>query len=181
VILAVGLGALDTGFAEFGEATDRKVRAQLLDEGLAILTGLWAGQPFSFQGTHYTVRPTEFMPPPPPAQRPRIPIWVVGAWGRQKSMARAFRYDGLLPHVTELTPALVEQMRAAADAARDPGARPYDIVVEDVTPGHDPAAAAAKVRPYAEAGATWWIESPWDYGDDHDRVLERLRAGPPTT
>jgi hypothetical protein len=96
-------------------------------------------------------------------------------------MARAFRYDGLLPHVTELTPALVEQMRAAADAARDPGARPYDIVVEDVTPGHDPAAAAAKVRPYAEAGATWWIESPWEYGDDHDRMLERLRAGPPTT
>jgi alkanesulfonate monooxygenase SsuD/methylene tetrahydromethanopterin reductase-like flavin-dependent oxidoreductase (luciferase family) len=181
VILAVGLGALDTGFAEFGEATDRTVRAQLLDEGLAILTGLWAGQPFSFQGTHYTVRPTGFMPPPPPVQRPRIPIWVVGAWGRQKSMARAFRYDGLLPHVTELTPALVKQMRAAADAARDPGARPYDIVVEDVTPGHDPAAAAAKVRPYAEAGATWWIESPWDYGDDHDRVLERLRAGPPTT
>ena len=109
VILAVGLGALDTGFAEFGEATDRKTRAELLDEGLAVLTGLWAGQPFSFQGVHYTVQPTGFMPPPPPVQRPRIPIWVVGAWGRPKSMARAFRYDGLLPHVTDLTPALVER------------------------------------------------------------------------
>ena len=32
VILSVGLGALNTGFAEFGEETDRKKRAELLDE-----------------------------------------------------------------------------------------------------------------------------------------------------
>ena len=48
VIVAVGLGAIDTGFAAFGEETDRKVRAELLDEGLDILTGLWRGQPFSY-------------------------------------------------------------------------------------------------------------------------------------
>src|SRR5215216_5126040 len=53
VILAVGLGAIDTGFAEFGEVTDRKTRAELLDEGLEILTGLWQGQPFSYDGKHY--------------------------------------------------------------------------------------------------------------------------------
>src|SRR5512139_3147416 len=41
VILAVGLGAIDTGFTAFGEVTDRKQRAELLDEGLDILTGLW--------------------------------------------------------------------------------------------------------------------------------------------
>ncbi len=45
VILSVGLGALDTGFAEFGEETDRKARAQLLDEGLDIITGLSRGSP----------------------------------------------------------------------------------------------------------------------------------------
>src|SRR3970040_424415 len=50
VILAVGLGAVDTGFGAFGEVTDRKSRAELLDEGLDILTGLWRGQPFSYQG-----------------------------------------------------------------------------------------------------------------------------------
>ncbi|HMO53409.1 MAG TPA: LLM class flavin-dependent oxidoreductase, partial [Tepidiformaceae bacterium] len=37
VTIAVGLGAPDTGFADFGEETDRKVRAELLDEGLEIL------------------------------------------------------------------------------------------------------------------------------------------------
>src|SRR5574341_374940 len=30
VILAVGLGAIDTGFASFGEVTDRRTRAELL-------------------------------------------------------------------------------------------------------------------------------------------------------
>ena len=43
VVLSVGLGALDTGFDEFGEVTDRKTRAELLDEGLEIITGLWKG------------------------------------------------------------------------------------------------------------------------------------------
>jgi alkanesulfonate monooxygenase SsuD/methylene tetrahydromethanopterin reductase-like flavin-dependent oxidoreductase (luciferase family) len=179
VILSVGLGATDTGFAEFGEATDRGVRAELVDEGLDILTGLWAGQPFSHEGKHYTIQPTTFMPPAPPVQKPRIPIWVVGAWGRPRSMARALRYDGLLPHVDKLTPELVAQMRTFADAERGPDAGPYDIVVEGVSAGDDPQAAVAAVRPYADAGATWWIESPWDYGDDHERVLERIRAGPP--
>ena len=59
LILPVGLGALeDGGFAKVGEATDRKIRAQLLDEGLAILTGLWSGQPFSFHGEHYHMEET---------------------------------------------------------------------------------------------------------------------------
>ena len=99
VILSVGLGAVDTGFEAFGEVTDRKTRAELLDEGLDILTGLWRGQPFSYNGGHYQIKETSFYPPPPPVQQPRIPIWVVGAWPRMKSMRRALRYDGLLPNV----------------------------------------------------------------------------------
>src|SRR5262249_44217675 len=48
VILAVGLGAIDTGFETFGEETDRKRRAELMDEGLDIIAGLWKGQPFNY-------------------------------------------------------------------------------------------------------------------------------------
>jgi alkanesulfonate monooxygenase SsuD/methylene tetrahydromethanopterin reductase-like flavin-dependent oxidoreductase (luciferase family) len=40
LILSVRLGPTDTGVAEFGEETDRKIRAELLDEGSEILTGL---------------------------------------------------------------------------------------------------------------------------------------------
>ena len=55
-ILGVGIGAVfDRGFEAFGEETDLKKRAKMLDESLAILQGLWSGQPFSYQGEHYQV------------------------------------------------------------------------------------------------------------------------------
>lgn len=186
VIIAVGLGHLPTGFADFGEETDRKKRAELLDEGLAIMTGLWDGQPFSFAGKHYTIQPHDFTPhvPPSPVQQPRIPIWVVGAWPREKSMQRAIRWDGLLPakmdeagKFVELLPADVQAMRAYADERRT-AATPLDIIVEGVTPGDDPAAAADKVRPWVEHGATWWIESMWETPDPAP-VLARIQQGPP--
>jgi hypothetical protein len=125
-------------------------------------------------------------PPPPPVQQPRIPIWVVGAWPRQKSMQRALRYDGLLPNVMETdgkvrmspaTPDEVREMSAYVKAQREE-TTPFDIVLEGETPGDDPAAAAAIVRPYAEAGATWWIEARWT-APDLEQVLERIRQGPP--
>ena len=86
VILSVGLEAIESGFEAFGEVTDRKTRAELLDEGLDILTGLWKGQPFNYDGKHYKIKETTFFPPPSPVQQPRIPIWVVGAWPRMKSI-----------------------------------------------------------------------------------------------
>src|SRR6059058_2303486 len=50
LILPVGLGAIeDGGFSKVGEVTDRRQRAELLDESLEVLTGLWSGKPFSFQ------------------------------------------------------------------------------------------------------------------------------------
>src|SRR6185436_15536193 len=125
VILAVGLGAIDTGFEAFGEVTDRPTRAELLDEGLDILTGLWRGQPFSYSGKHYQIKETSFYPPPPPVQQPRIPIWMVGAWPRMRSMRRVLRYDGLLPTVfgesgdmREITPDDIRAMKAFVEANR---------------------------------------------------------------
>jgi alkanesulfonate monooxygenase SsuD/methylene tetrahydromethanopterin reductase-like flavin-dependent oxidoreductase (luciferase family) len=188
VILAVGLGAIDTGFAEFGEETDRKTRAELLDEGLDIITSLWRGQPFNYDGKHYHIKETKFYPLPPPVQQPRIPVWVVGAWPKQKSMRRALRYDGLLPNVMnddgqhrEMTPDDVRAMHDYVIANRST-ATPFDIVAEGRTPGDDPDRAAKIVRGWAEAGATWWIEALW--GDpnqpvDLDAVLQRIRQGPP--
>ncbi len=186
VILSVGLGALDTGFAEFGEETDRKVRAELLDEGLAILDGLWRGQPFNFQGQHYQVKATtrKDLDPPPPVQKPRIPVWVVGAWPRPKSMRRVLQWDGLLPNVmdeagqhVQMKPDHVRAMKAYVDERRA-ATTPFDIVAEGVTPAGDPAAAADKVHPWAEAGATWWIEALWEVPGRADWEA-RLTAGPP--
>jgi len=190
LILSVGLGALDSGFAAFGEVTDRQQRAELLDEGLELLTRLWLGRPVHFEAKHYRVEVDEsnFLtpPPPPPVQQPRIPIWVVGAWPRQKSLQRALRYDGLLPNVmgadgkvrmSPATPDEVGEISAYIRAQRKE-TTPLDIILEGETPGDDPAEAAAIVRPYAEAGATWWIEARWT-APSMDAVLQRIRQGPP--
>lgn len=191
VILAVGLGAIDSGFEAFGEVTDRKARAELMDEGLDILTGLWQGQPFNYAGQHYQVKATEFFPPPPPVQKPRIPIWVVGAWPSEKSMRRVMRYDGLLPQVLrttpagrraeQATPADVQAMKAYVDQHRT-ATTPFEIVVEGQTPGKGKRAARAILQPWQAAGATWWNEAMWETMSQPGgakAVLKRLRQGPP--
>ncbi len=200
LILSVGLGAPhpNSGWEEFGEITDRRTRAERMDEGLEILTGLWKGQPFAFDGKHYRVKaydPNSGGPPlpAPPAQKPRIPIWVVGAVNREKSLRRVLKYDGFLPtrvmEAGEVFPEsgehfTPEQLRAAVDwlNARREMDTPLDVIVEHQTPGDDPAKAREIIKPYADAGATWHIESMWDTMDKPDgqeRVLKRIRQGPP--
>lgn len=183
LVLPVGLGALDDGgFVKVGEPTDRKTRAELLDESLEILTGLWSGEPFHYDGKHYHLEEMTFLPKP--VQSPRIPIWVVAAWPSERSMARAMRYDGLLPNVIvdgkqqDITPDHIRAM-ASYVAERRALATPFDIVMEGETPGDDPARAAAIVRPFAEAGATWWNETRWSAMDDIELVRTRIRQGPP--
>lgn len=184
LVVPVGLGAIDDqGFANVGEATDRRTRAALLDESLQILTGLWSGTPFAFQGSHYRFDEMTFLPAP--VQLPRPPIWVVAAWPRTRSMARALRYDGILPNFIdpdgrqgEGTPERYAAIAAyVAEHRSEPG--PFDIVVDGVTPADDPAAAAAQVRPFAEAGGTWWIESPWMPPNEVSDLRRRIAAGPP--
>ena len=184
VILSVGLGAIDNGFEEFGEVTDRKTRAELLDEGLDILTGLWKGQPFNYQGKHYKIRETKFYVPPPPVQKPRIPIWAVGAWPRIKSMQRVLRCDGLLPakmnekgQFEEFTPEDIRSMKQWIDANRTE-TTPFDIVIEGSTPGDDPVKAVEKVKPWIDVGATWWLESRWEQ-PPMKQVEQRIIQGPP--
>src|SRR5580700_913287 len=104
-VMSVGLGALHEGWTAFEADEGRRARAEKLDECLAIYDGLMRGQPFSFDGKHYSARPTDFMPPPPPAQQPRPPVWMVGAYvagrDRQPSLDRAARWDGLLPQIID--------------------------------------------------------------------------------
>lgn len=183
----MGLGDIDE-FEPFGEITDRKIRAELLDEGLDIITGLWHGQPFSYNGKHYKIKETSYLPPPPLVQQPRIPIWVVGAWPSKKSMQRALRFDGLLPQVLKpigdsppsAQKADIDDLRAmqAYIAEHRTDSTPFDIVIEGDTPGDDRQEAAMITKPWAEAGATWWLEASWD-SDTQDDVHKRVQQGPP--
>ena len=175
-VLCVGLGAIDdAGWGKVGEPADRRTRAARLDETLEILTGLWSGEPFGYEGSHYRFPPMAFRPPP--IQRPRIPVWVVGAWPSERSMARAARYDGLLPNVVgggEYTPEMVRDMREWI-AGRRGSTDGFEIVLEGPV---DPGPAGDELRRFADAGATWWIHSDWSTFDP--RVARRrIEDGPP--
>ncbi|MBA3532972.1 MAG: LLM class flavin-dependent oxidoreductase [Ardenticatenales bacterium] len=195
VILSVGLGAPEVGFDKVGEETDRKVRAQLLDESLEIITGLWSGKPFSYSGQHYQIQDVTF--DPPPIQTPRVPIWVAAGWPREKSMQRAVKYEGVLPlkinpeggHAPfntdgthgNMNPDDIRAMREYVEQRREQGT-PYDIVMEGETPGDDAEKARAIIQPYQEAGCTWWLENvwqtPWEQGGV-EGIRARIRQGPP--
>lgn len=194
VQLAVGLGALHEGWLAFERDQGRRARVELLEEGLAVYDGLMRGQPFEFTGEHYQVSPTTFLPPPPPVQQPRVPVWVVGAYvdGKesQASLDRAARWDGLLPHWLpdlsdhDMTPERLAMMVERVYAVRDEAGLPregYEVVVEGASHGPDPAQDRPSV--WREAGGTFWVEGAWDLMDRTDEqyaeILRRIQAGPP--
>ncbi len=184
VILSVGLGAVDTGFMNFGLPTERKIRAERLDEGLEILTGLWKGQPFAFEGNHYHIQPTEFNIPSPPVQQPRIPIWVVGAWPSMKSMHRAMQYDGLLPNFIGADGKVamghpdLSTVKDMTDFVKKNSPNPFfDIIMEGETDPTQPDTLEI-VHDYRTHGVTWWMEAQWT-AKGEEAVLKRIKAGPP--
>ena len=179
LVLGVGLGAPpDVEYGVFGEDERPRILAAKLDESLAILTGLWRGEPFSFAGEHYRLREVTFLPRP--LQRPRIPIWVAGYWPNKAPLRRASRWDGVFPASPEreLTPDEVRDARAYTQRHRANDA-PFDVVVSGATPGNDPTAAARRIASLVDSGMTWWLEivGPWLGGTDG--MLQRIRQGPP--
>lgn len=196
VTLGAGLGALHDGWLAFEPDEGRRTRVELLEECLAIYDGLMRGQPFAYTGRHYQVRPTTFGVPDPPVQRPRPPVWLVGAWtperAAQPSLARAARWDGLIPSVVRgpertkaaTTGELAEIVGLTLSLRADAGlpAQGYDVMLEADSYGGFLAMTDNDPRAWERAGATWWVESWWDLGDGdagERTLLERLAAGPP--
>lgn len=184
-VLTVGLGAADPELGDVGEITDRRTRAELLDEGLAVLDAIWSGDR-TFTGRHLRVdlSASQVIEDFGPARRPRPTVWVVGAWPRDRPMRRVLGADGLVPNVIDeggprpVSPGDVAAMRRWLT---DHGAPPtFDIVVEGETPS-DGAAAAGVVGPWEEAGATWWLETRWGAPPSQrlGEMAERIAAGPP--
>jgi alkanesulfonate monooxygenase SsuD/methylene tetrahydromethanopterin reductase-like flavin-dependent oxidoreductase (luciferase family) len=197
VVMSVGLGATHQGWTAFEPDEGRRVRAAKLDECLAVYDGLMRGQPFSYDGAYYSARPTDVLVPEPPVQRPRPPVWVVGARvaGRtaQPSLARAARWDGLLPSIVdngegrspdgpaELA-SLVDEVRALRAAAGLAG-QPYDVVIEADSTGEFSRLEPPDPGSWEAAGATWWVESWWTVERGPAGLAEirrRIEAGPPS-
>ena len=181
VVLGVGLG--DDVFGEirtFDGPADPRTRASMLDEGLAVLIGLWSAEKFSFEGKHYTIRDAQFLPAP--VQKPRIPIWVAGTWPRKPPFRRASRFDGIVPISgdleTSLTPAQVRALVAFIKSVRTSD-DPFEVIQSGETTGENAEQDHAIVAPYEEAGATWWFEGRLPWRTSLEKVRERIRQGPP--
>ena len=177
--LGVGIGGREREFGYFGEETDAKRRAAMLDEGLGILTKMWSGDPFSHAGEHYEI--SEARLTPSPAQRPRVPIWVAGTWPRKGPFRRALRWDGYAPVGAADAPLTPEQVREMAEHASERRANdePFDIRVTGSTRGMSPGEAGRTVGEFAQAGATWWDENLPTTGMTLDGARQRNRLGPP--
>jgi hypothetical protein len=181
LILSVGLGAAtdDAGFYKVGEAMDLRVRAERLDEGLAIIDGLWKGTAQTFAGKHFHLDGMTMIPSP--VQKPRIPIWVVAVWKKPKSMRRILSWDGVIPQKYNssdpLTPDEIRELRAYVVEHRN-GQDAFDIITGGSSAEKKTQRPADIVRPYVDAGATWWIEGDMA-ADTVQKCFNRVRKGPP--
>jgi hypothetical protein len=92
-------------------------------------------------------------------------------------MRRVLRFDGIVAQTDA-----PEDIRAIAEYVareRPPTVsdRPFEIVAQGKTPSSY-GDAVAVVRPFAQAGATWWIDADWD-GATVESLRRRIQAGPP--
>ena len=166
-------------WAAFGEERDLVRRAQLLDEGLAVVAGLWRGEPFDFEGTHFRVHGAQFRPTP--HQSPRIPVWIAAYWPHRAPLHRAARWDGLFALFRDGPPRDASQLAEAVAQVR--ALRTSDAEFDVVYC----ADRDTEVEGYARAGATWWLRNlkpdsfgatwrePWPL----DRMRARIASGPP--
>jgi len=163
------------------------VRAEMLEEQLAILRGLWQEPDgWSFAGRHYTVPASLFRPRP--VQRPAPPV-IVGGEGSPRSMRIAVRYADEF-NVTSSSPERVAERYAKLDdiaraAGRDPSTLVHSAMVGTLV-GRDAAEVERRSRAVleqfglAEQGTAWFeTRRPrWVLGtpDEARATVERFAA-----
>jgi probable F420-dependent oxidoreductase len=176
VILGVGLGGVPQEFAAFGEPEAAKPRAELLDEGLAVLNGLLSGETITHQGPNFTLK--EVTLAPLPMQRPRVPIWVGG--DSLPALRRAARWDGWVTggddqngQMTKTPKQIVEKI--AYIQQHRSVSTPFEVAMT----GCSTPADRSLVADFASAGVTWWLESLHGFRGSFEALLNRVKAGPP--
>jgi len=191
LVVGVGVGGGQEQFGDLGDEANQQVRGEMLDEALEVITGLWSGEDFQFEGRYYHLKPAVFRPAT--VQQPRIPVWVAGVWPHRRPMARMARWDGMFPLFWGIADsaeqsARLREMVAEVLSTREKvvpvaGQQPFDVIVSGETPAGQPDQTEAHIARFAAAGATWWLESlePSRRGDpawSFEQLRERVLAGP---
>jgi alkanesulfonate monooxygenase SsuD/methylene tetrahydromethanopterin reductase-like flavin-dependent oxidoreductase (luciferase family) len=170
LILGVGLG-IDfwREFSAFpGEVLDDTARAELVDDGIEIITKLWTGERVSYEGRRLSVDKARFLPTP--LQQPRIPIWAAALWPPSKPgpVRRAARADGVTPFKpASFTPDDAARVRDTVAAER----RNDDFPISRW--GEGPVAG------FEAAGVTWMTHGLTGPAGPLDTMRQRIAAGPP--
>jgi alkanesulfonate monooxygenase SsuD/methylene tetrahydromethanopterin reductase-like flavin-dependent oxidoreductase (luciferase family) len=180
MVIGVGLG--DDGwkeFSSFGDATERRERALLLDESLEVVNLLLSGEEVAFDGQRLHVHTTPFLPRP--VQDP-VPVWVGGRWPNRAPLARAVRHQGFFPIFTSggepdfPTPADVAAVHAELQRLGVPDG--YDLVIRCALRRLPPADRADAAAAIESSGATWLLE-----GFEPDLTVAEIESvaasGPP--
>jgi alkanesulfonate monooxygenase SsuD/methylene tetrahydromethanopterin reductase-like flavin-dependent oxidoreductase (luciferase family) len=172
LVVGVGIGDQgDPGYTRFGEEVDTHVRAELLDEGLAIVAGLWTGEPFSFEGKHFRVDEVTFLPRS--VQTPRIPIWIGGGYPNPRAIERGLRWDGSCLYRRAGGPLRGDDVR---DLRRRAGGRPWTQAVGGWPRREDLDSELEHRREVADAGADWWVE--WIEPAERETMRAAVERGP---
>jgi len=162
--LIIGAGSgheVETEFAQLGEPSGARERADRLDEALAALDHLLRGEEVSFGGDHVTVKQTRLVDPL--RQKPRIPIWLGALPDRPRTLRRAAGWDGMFALPSDfslMSPADVARMRDYVIAHREPD-DPFDIAIAAQFPDNTPVPEPDTIAEYESAGVTWWLEYAW--------------------
>lgn len=179
LILGVGAGEDRPDFEAFGEPHEREQRIARMDEAMAIIDAGLRGEPLAHEGPH--LRASGVILGPRPRQRPRPPMWL-GAL-RPGGVRKAARWDGWIAVAMSEDGASMtmapDRFAELADLTRRERATSgltrtsFDIAVLGVD-GLDDMKAAA----YADAGATWWLESLSPMRGNIDELEAIVRKGP---
>jgi probable F420-dependent oxidoreductase len=159
VIFGAGLGGAASEFAKFGEPTDAKMRAAMLDEGLGVLRRLWSGAEVQHHGEHYTVDGVTLAPTP---VQEHLPIWIGG--NSAAARRRAARWDGWIPG-SDYPPGLAVSPEDIAEA--------LSLGIADVA-----VIGEGGSTHFEAAGATWWLENVHDRRGTPDEMLKLVASGP---
>jgi alkanesulfonate monooxygenase SsuD/methylene tetrahydromethanopterin reductase-like flavin-dependent oxidoreductase (luciferase family) len=185
LMFGAGLGSLDDEFSLFGEDSDPRVRADKLDEALEIVTGLWTGEAFSYNGERFQIEEVRFLPAP--IQSPRIPVLVAGRWPNRRPFRRAARWDGIFAthesvgHNETMTVEQTTEIVEYIHAHRAGDNRPLEVVIEGQTSGMDRDRDSETVAAYGRAGLTWWVEKLGWFRGTLNEMRGRIESGPPCT
>lgn len=168
MILGVGTGYQKSEFHALGVDFDE--RNTLFDEALDVMPMHWSGEPFSYEGSHFTAR--DVIARPRPVQEP-IPIWI-GGNAKVTRRRVAERAQGWMPltgpplmastvrtpmldGVADLAEKIAEVKELAGDRAVDLDFAVAYVDLDPTAPATDATKHAGAFAELEAAGATWII------------------------